>query len=79
MITEQRKKMPNSVRKFIRTEKARIRRQFFDAKKQNEEITQLYKRLTNDPTAEVVVAKVKIAKKTVDKIKTKDKKIKIKK
>ncbi len=39
------KKMPKSVRIFIRNEKARIRRQFFDAKKQEEAINKIYENL----------------------------------
>jgi hypothetical protein len=66
---EKRKKMPHSVRKFIRTEKARIRRQFLDVKRQDEEIIQLYKRLINDPTAEKV--KEVIVKKAAPKAKAK--------
>lgn len=38
-------KYPNSVRKFIRTEKARIRRQFFDIKKQEELVKEMYSKL----------------------------------
>lgn len=34
--------MARSVKKFIRREKARIRRQFFDVKKQEELIKKLY-------------------------------------
>jgi hypothetical protein len=67
---EKRKKMPRSVRKFIRTEKARIRRQFLDTKKQESEIAQLYKRLTNDPTAEIVAVKEKAVKKSAPKAKS---------
>lgn len=78
---EKRKKMPKSTRKFIRAEKARIRRQFLDVKKQDEEIVQLYKRLTNDPTAEKV--KELVVKKSAPKAKAKkvvkDKKVKGKK
>jgi hypothetical protein len=40
------KKMTKSTRKFIRTEKARIRRQFLDVKKQEEMIAELYKKLS---------------------------------
>jgi hypothetical protein len=79
---ETRKKMPKSVRKFIRTEKARIRRQFFDTKKQESEIVQLYKRLANDPTAEKVkeIAVVKPApKKAKVQKEPKNKKNKVKK
>lgn len=36
------KKMQKSIRIFIRNEKARIRRQFFDVKKQEELINKLY-------------------------------------
>lgn len=39
------KKMPKSIRTFIRKEKARIRRQFFDAKKQQEAINKVYENL----------------------------------
>lgn len=42
------KKMPKSIRKFIRREKARIRRQFLDVKKQEEQIAELYKRIKGD-------------------------------
>lgn len=48
------KKLPNSTRKFIRTEKARIRSQFLDYKKQEEQIVELYKKVRNQPLAEVV-------------------------
>ena len=39
------KKMPKSIRKFIRKEKARIRREFLDTKKQDELINELYTKL----------------------------------
>jgi len=39
------KKIPNSIKRFIRREKSRIRRQFFDMKKQQELIEELYKNL----------------------------------
>lgn len=38
------KKMSYSVRKFIRMQKAQIRRQFWDEKKQQEEIKKLYEK-----------------------------------
>jgi len=47
------KKMPYSTRKFIRSEKARIRRQFFDSKKQQELIAELYNKILGK-TPEVV-------------------------
>lgn len=37
--------MPNSMRKHIRLEKARIRRQFLDFKEQKRLIDELYKKL----------------------------------
>jgi len=37
--------MPNSMRKHIRLEKARIRRQVLDLKEQNRLIDELYKKL----------------------------------
>jgi len=36
------KKFPQSTRKFIRTQKAQIRRQFWDVKKQEELIKEMY-------------------------------------
>jgi len=39
-----------SDKKFIRTEKARIRRQFFDVNKQEEMINELYKRFVRKDT-----------------------------
>ncbi len=42
------KGLSNGQRKFIRYEKARIRRQFSDLKKQKEEITKLYQVKKND-------------------------------
>lgn len=40
-----RHKRPKSLRKFIRNEKARIRRDFVDLTKQTELISELYKKL----------------------------------
>lgn len=42
---EKLKKMSKSVRKFIRTQKAQIRRQFLDLKKQEEMIKEMYSKL----------------------------------
>ena len=39
------KQFSKSVRKFIRTQKAQIRRQFWDVKKQEEMIKEMYKKL----------------------------------
>lgn len=41
------KKLPNSTRKFIRSEKARIRRQFLDYKVQKEAIVNMYNKILN--------------------------------
>jgi hypothetical protein len=68
------KKFPKSVRKFIRRQKAQIRRIFLDVKKQNEEIDGLYKKLFKTALETAVVAAVKPAKE-----KTIVKKVKIKK
>ena len=38
------RKMPRSIRKFIRQQKARIRREVLDIKTQEELITKLYKK-----------------------------------
>ena len=38
------KKLPKSVKKYIRREKARIRREFFYVKKQEELIQELYQK-----------------------------------
>ena len=43
------KKLPNSTRKFIRSEKARIRRQFLSYKQQKEAITNMYNKILNQP------------------------------
>ena len=43
------KKPSKSVRKFIRKEKARIRRQVFNLKEQEEKIKQLYENLKIKP------------------------------
>ena len=41
------KKLPKSVRKFIRTQKAQIRRQFLDVKKQEELIKEMYNKINS--------------------------------
>lgn len=46
---EKAKKMTKSIRKFIRSEKARIRRQFWDIKKQKESIDEMYNKLKPSP------------------------------
>ncbi len=46
------KKFPKSLRKYIRKEKARIRREIFDFKKQEEEIQKLYQRFLKEKKKE---------------------------
>lgn len=43
------KRMPKSVRKFIRKEKARIRREILDIKEQEGLISELYQKLQRKP------------------------------
>jgi hypothetical protein len=43
-----RKRMPKSIRKFIRKEKARIRREVLDWKEQEKLINQLYERFLKE-------------------------------
>lgn len=47
-IMSKNKKLNNSQRKFIRKEKARIRREVLDIKKQEEEIEKLYLPIAHD-------------------------------
>ena len=42
---KRKKKMPKSLRKYIRTEKARIRREVLDSKEQKEAIGKIYSEL----------------------------------
>lgn len=49
--------LKKSDKKFIRLEKSRIRKKFWDVKKQEEAIDELYKRMTGDPTAKAVEPK----------------------
>jgi hypothetical protein len=52
--------LKKSDRKFIRLEKARIRRQFLDVKKQQELISELYKRFLGEKSG--VASKTAVAK-----------------
>jgi hypothetical protein len=65
------KKLSNSTRKFVRTQKEKIRRTFWDTKKQNEEIAELYKKLIQTAVAAVVlkVAKAPVVKAAAKKVK----------
>ncbi len=51
------KRLTKSVRKFIRFEKARIRREISDSKKQEELIQQLYERFNSKPIDQSVSIK----------------------
>jgi len=44
------KRMPKSLRKFIRKEKARIRREVFNVKEQNKFISKLYQKINKNAT-----------------------------
>jgi len=57
---EQKIKFSHSVKVLIRNKKAQIRRQFWDIKKQDEEIAELYKRISHkeaEPTKVVKTVK----------------------
>ena len=60
------KKLPHSVRVFIRGEKNKIRTQFLDFKKREELISELYKRAWGKAEKKEV-AKAKVEAKTEDK------------
>ena len=47
-IMEKNKKLPSSTRKFIRKQKAQIRRQVLNVKKQEEMIAEIYSKLSGD-------------------------------
>ncbi len=53
------KRLPRSQRKFIRQEKARIRREILGFKKQEEMIQQLYKRFRKKVITPVSIIKTK--------------------
>lgn len=44
------KRMPNSIRKYIRKEKARIRKAVLDVKEQEELINKLYEKFPKNPS-----------------------------
>ncbi|MBI3631508.1 MAG: hypothetical protein HY219_01405 [Candidatus Staskawiczbacteria bacterium] len=82
-------KLPNSTRKFVRLEKARIRRQFSDYKSQKEAIANMYSKILNQPIVKKIgeeeIAKQEKApqkqqkKESTQKPKTKNKKSKVQK
>lgn len=57
------KKFPNSTRKFIRLEKARIRRDILDPKKQDEMIKEIYNKLLNKQPGQENIKKPEVKKK----------------
>jgi hypothetical protein len=46
MTRKKEKRLPKSIRKYIRREKARLRREILDLKKQKEEIAKIYDRFS---------------------------------
>jgi hypothetical protein len=57
------KKLSNSIRKFVRSEKARIRRDILDPKKQEEMIKDVYNKLLNKQSDQENIKKPKVEKK----------------
>jgi len=57
------KKLPNSTRKFIRLEKARIRRDVLDFKKQDEIIKEIYNKLLSKQPGQENIKNQEIKKK----------------
>lgn len=57
------KKLPNSTRKFIRLEKARIRRDILDSKKQDEMIKEIYNKLLGKQPSQENIKKPEVKKK----------------
>ena len=49
----QKKRMSKSIRKFIRTQKARIRRHFLGVKKQEEMIKEMYNKIKPDTNTRI--------------------------
>ncbi len=45
LIMKRRKRLPKSLRKYIRQEKARLRREILDLSEQERQIEEMYKRL----------------------------------
>ena len=53
------KKLPKSIRKYIRQEKARIHREIFDIKEQEKLIDELYKKVIKSPKIKEPVSETK--------------------
>lgn len=56
-------KLPKSTRKFIRLQKALIRRRFLDYEKQKEMIEEIYDKLLNKQLSQENIKKVEVKKK----------------
>lgn len=71
------RRLPKSVRKYIRKEKARIRREVFDLKEQEKLISQLYERIQPVQTYQIISGKKpKVEKDKVEKPVKKDETLK---
>ncbi len=70
------KKMSKSVRKFICMQKAQIRRQFWDVKKQSEMIDAMYRKLSGQQNPEEKLAEELVAKEKQGAKKAKAQKVK---
>jgi len=81
IIMSQNNTIRKSDKKFIRNEKARIRVQFLDVKKQNELIDNLYKKFLKQPAIEKSLEPKNppVSKEPDKESKTKSKKVKAKK
>ena len=60
-------RLPRSQRKYIRQEKARIRREVFDLKKRQELINQLYEKFLKKPVLEKPTSRKPTSKKPISK------------
>jgi len=77
LFTFMNKKHTSSVRKFIRLEKAQIRRQFWDIKKQKEMIDAMYRKISGQQNPEEKLAEEVVAKEKQNAKKVKTPKIKV--
>lgn len=68
------KRLPNSLRRFIRKEKARIRRGILDIKEQEELISKLYEKMIRKPKEVKEKSEEKEISKKKPKVKTKKEK-----
>lgn len=61
-------KLPKSIKKFIRKEKARIKREILDIDEQRKMIAQLYERFLKNRTKEGSLKKEELKKKKIKKV-----------